>query len=159
MQLSNNIQRMLRERCTHETRPGGTRVPYGFRKELSGLLSTLSFRWDSRHLCWNVVCRPLNKMPYIILQVKNATGGYRDVGSDILTQIRRSMWWSAKGIVRQARKMENEEGYARERLDNDRKEKSKDFAKEMAYPIMAEMRGIDYNSGNSHFQFRGYSEE
>lgn len=164
MQLSNNIQLMIRNRMTFDK--GTISYPYFYdgrrtwirenidipnylRSRLRAIQSTLSFKWDRWHFCWNVVHSRIGQMPYIIMNVPHP------VDERAFEQIRRSIWWSTEGIARQARNMENEEGYAREKIDNDRKEKSKDFARELAYPIMNEMRGNGYSHGGSNFMFPG----
>lgn len=174
MQLSDNIQRMIYNRMTldkgtinyHVTLPDGTQLGVRetvtmskyLRRRLNDIESTLSFKWDRWHLCWNIVHKRIGEIPYIVMVIQNPDRSYQPIDERTFEQIKKSIWWSSIGIKRQAKFMENEEGYAREKIDNDRKEKSKDFARELAYPMMNYMRGNDYSYGGSNFMFPGVGE-
>ncbi len=156
MPLSDNIQRMIRARMTHETRPDGGRVPARYIRELRGQVSTLSFRWDCWYKCWNVVCHPRNRMPYIVFQVEGIGGSYRPVGDDTLMQVRKSIWWSIGGIARHARDMLNESVYAKQRIEDGINDKNGQFAKDITYPVMDELRGYKGGYGSHNvFNFSG----
>ena len=158
MGQSYNIHRLIHDRMTLEARPGGIRVPFHYREELRGLVSTLSFRWDVWYNCWNVVCHPKDRMPYIVFQVTTVDGNYRDVGADTLTQVRKSIWWSTEGIARHARDMQNESVYAKAKIERDIDDRNRDFAKEMTYPMMNQMRGNGEGNTQSNFMFAGRGE-
>ncbi|KKM18901.1 hypothetical protein LCGC14_1661020, partial [marine sediment metagenome] len=151
MEISNNIHRMLYNRCTlnkgtisYSCKHNGGRlwvretvsIPEDLRLRLKQINSTLYFKWDRWHLCWNVVHKRPGAMPYIVFPVQDEDGSYRPIDNRAFEQIRRSIWWSTEGIKRQARAMEIKAEYARQKLDKDQKQDAKDFAKAIASPVM-----------------------
>ena len=153
-----NVERMFYDRMTLERGRNGATVPKRLRDDLKRILSTLSFKWDSRYLCWNVVCTPINKLPYIIMQVRGANGSYLPINDKTFEQIRKSIWWSTEGIARQARKMAeraDENNRLQRKAD---KERHRDYAKEMAYPLMNVMNGNSEWNTQSNYLFAGHGE-
>lgn len=173
MQLSNNIHRMLYNRCTLNA--GTISYPYKYngssmwirenitlppdlRFRLKQINSTLSFKWDRWHLCWNIVHKRPGAMPYVVMKITNNDGSYCPINERTFEQIKRSIWWSTEGIARQARAMEIKEEYAKEKLDKNDKQDAKEFAKAIASPVMTLYDANGGHWGNSKFMFPGVGE-
>ena len=133
-------------------------VPKHLQQRLSAIQSTLSFKWDRWYRCWNVVHAKIGQVPYIVMTVTNPDNSYRPIDDRTFEQIRKSIWWSTEGIARQARKMQNNAEHAKAKLNRELRENNRDFAKEMAYPVMNVLRGNSEWNRQSNFMFAGYGE-
>ncbi len=169
-ELSDNIHRMLYNRCTLDRGTISYSVPYDtghlwirdsftvdpyLKFKLKQINSTLSFKWDRLSKCWNIIHKRIGQMPYVVMPVKNVYGNYCPINEKTFKQINRSIQWSARGIARQARDMEIKEEQAREKLDKDDKQNAKDFAKAIASPVMTLYDANGGYWGNSTFMFQG----
>ncbi len=172
-ELSDNIHRMLYNRCTLDRGTISYSLPYDtgrlwmresfavnpyLKFKLKQINATLSFKWDRLSKCWNIVHERIGQMPYVVMPVKNIYGSYCPINEKTFEQIRRSIQWSTRGIARQARDMEIKEGYAREKLDKDDKQDAKDFAKAMASPVMTLYDAGSSSHGCSKFMHPGVGE-
>ena len=172
-EASDKLKEVLYHRCTFDkgtisywTKLNGNiigvrehmTIPKHLQFKLKQIESTLSFKWDRLHLCWNVVHKRIGELPYVVTPIKNDDGSYRTVDARELEQVRRSIWWSSVGIARQARMMANEEGYAKARQEIADRERNTDIAKELSPLVVSLGDAKNSSHGKSEFLFAGHGE-